>query len=99
MTAQEPAIVTAEQLAKEVTALVRRYERGQEQQRQLADSLELRMSRAVKARKEWKEVEKDLPSLLVEVRDAGWEPKQIATLFDLTESYVYRKLREHGSAQ
>jgi len=99
MPPQEPAITTAEQLAKELAALVRRYESGQEQQRQLADSLELRMQRTIHAREQWKEVEKDLPSLLVEVRDAGWEPKQIAKLFDLTESYVYRKLRERDAEQ
>ncbi|MGF0176701.1 hypothetical protein ACQF36_41485 [Streptomyces sp. Marseille-Q5077] len=99
MSAQEPAIFAAAQLAAEVTALVRRYESGQQERRQHADSLELRMRRTIQARKEWKEVEKELPGLLVEVRDAGWEPKQIAKLFDLTESYVYRKLREHDAAQ
>ncbi|MFE1839245.1 hypothetical protein [Streptomyces sviceus] len=99
MTTNEPAITSDAQLAKEVTALVRRYEKGQEQREQVADDLVIRMQYAAKTRKQWKEVEKNLPSLLVEVRDAGWDPKQIAKLFDLTESYVYRKLREQDAQQ
>ncbi|MGW2292789.1 hypothetical protein [Streptomyces phaeochromogenes] len=99
MSAQEPVIVTADELAQEVAALVRRFERGQEQQQALADTAEARMMRAAKARKEWKAVEEGLPDLLAEARDAGWQPKQIAKILDLTESYVYRKLREHDAQQ
>ncbi|MGW2292798.1 hypothetical protein [Streptomyces phaeochromogenes] len=99
MSTQEPPLFSADELAKEVTALVHRYEEGQAQQREFAASLEFRMRHVIKARKQWKEVEQGLPALLVEVRDAGWEPKQIAKLFDLTESYVYRKLREHNAQQ
>ncbi|WP_328361440.1 hypothetical protein OG800_26510 [Streptomyces sp. NBC_00445] len=99
MSARQPAIITAEQLAEEVTALIRRYERGQEQQQKFADTVEARMMRAAKARKEWKAVEEGLPDLLAEAREAGWQPKQIAQILDLTESYVYRKLREHDAEQ
>ncbi|MEV0982616.1 hypothetical protein [Streptomyces sp. NPDC049915] len=99
MSTQEPPIFSAGELAEKIAALVNRYEAGQAQQLEHAASLEFRMRHAVIARKQWKEVEQDLPALLVEVRDAGWEPKQIARLFDLTESYVYRKLREHDAQQ
>ncbi|MEH0555999.1 hypothetical protein [Streptomyces sp. B21-101] len=96
MSTEEPPIATAEQLAQEVKALVSRYERGQEQQRQQLDTVEGRMMRAALARKAWKEVEPDLPALVVEAHGEGWAPKQIAHILDLTESYVYRKLRDHA---
>lgn len=99
MSTQEPPIFSADELAEKVAALVHRYEEGQAQQQEHAGSLEFRMRHAINARKQWKEVEQGLPALLVEVRDGGWEPKQIAKLFDLTESYVYRKLREHDAQQ
>jgi transcriptional regulator of acetoin/glycerol metabolism len=99
MGTQPPAIVTTEQFAEEVAALARRYERGKEQERQLADTVEARMLQTARARKDWKEAEEALPGLLVEARNAGWQPKQIARILDLTESYVYRKLREFDSEQ
>ncbi|MDH6589787.1 hypothetical protein M2161_008893 [Streptomyces sp. SAI-133] len=99
MSTQEPAIFSADELAEKVAELVHRYEAGQARQHEHAKSLEMRMRHAIMARKQWKAVEQGLPDLLVEVRDGGWEPKQIAKLFDLTESYVYRKLREHDAQQ
>ncbi|MFF9262012.1 hypothetical protein [Streptomyces longwoodensis] len=97
MSTQEPTL-TAAQLAQEVAALVHRYERGREQAQARDESLVARMSRAARAREEWKVIEPQLPGLLFEAHEQGWQPKQLTRMFDLTESYVYRALREQRAA-
>lgn len=59
-----------------------------------ADSLGRRMQRAGYARRLWKQTEAALPALIVEARTAGQSVADIAHELDVTESYVYRVLRE-----
>ncbi|MFB7461701.1 hypothetical protein [Streptomyces sp. NPDC056188] len=59
-----------------------------------ADSLDRRLERAGYARRLWKQTEEALPALIAEARAADKSVADIAFGLDLTESYVYRVLRD-----
>ncbi|MEV6667560.1 helix-turn-helix domain-containing protein [Streptomyces nigra] len=60
-----------------------------------AESLAARIETAGYIRRQWKQVEETLPSLMAEARKDGWSAEAIAEQLGVTESYVYRRLREH----
>ncbi|MFF8095701.1 hypothetical protein [Streptomyces sp. NPDC016675] len=63
------------------------------------DSLDRRLQRAGLVRRQWKQTEEALPALMAEARNAGYTVEGIAYTLGLTESYVYRVLREQRAAQ
>ncbi|MFJ8900018.1 helix-turn-helix domain-containing protein [Streptomyces sp. NPDC102370] len=64
-----------------------------------ADSLLYRMQKAGYVRREWKQTEEALPALMAEAREDQWTVEAIAETLGVTESYVYRVLREHQRRQ
>ncbi|MFJ7337864.1 hypothetical protein ACIQUU_32025 [Streptomyces sp. NPDC101116] len=60
-----------------------------------AESLHSRMETAGYIRRQWKQVEETLPALMAEARRDQWSVEAIANQLGVTESYVYRRLREH----
>ncbi|RMB83663.1 hypothetical protein [Streptomyces shenzhenensis] len=67
--------------------------------REGSDSLDRRLARAGLVRREWRETEESLPSLITEARDNGHSVDGIAYTLGVTESYVYRILRKSRSAK
>ncbi|MCX5362894.1 hypothetical protein OG864_29790 [Streptomyces sp. NBC_00124] len=59
-----------------------------------AESILNRMQTAGYIRRQWKETEATLPALMAEAREDDWTVEAIAETLSVTESYVYRKLRE-----
>lgn len=60
-----------------------------------AESLHARMETVGYIRRQWKQVEETLPTLMAEARADQWTVEAIAKQLGVTESYVYRRLREH----
>ncbi|MFJ9538762.1 hypothetical protein ACIRPX_16025 [Streptomyces sp. NPDC101225] len=60
-----------------------------------AASLYSRMETAGHIRRQWKQVEETLPALMAEARKDQWSVESIASTLGVTDSYVYRRLREH----
>jgi len=63
-----------------------------------ADSLQRRLAHAGLVRRAWKEVEESLPALIVEARADGYSVDGIAYTLGVTDSYVYRKVRDQQAA-
>jgi AraC-like DNA-binding protein len=100
MSSDEQQPSAAEQFAEQVLALAQRYaaEQAAEQRRTL--SVDERLAEAGRIRAAWKAVEAELPALIAEAEATGGSlglglrVNNIADRLGVTESYVYRKLRE-----
>jgi acetolactate synthase small subunit len=64
-----------------------------------SESVLFRMQKAGYVRRQWKQTEEALPALMAEAREDQWTVEAIAETLDVTESYVYRVLREHRRRQ
>ncbi|MFG2650947.1 helix-turn-helix domain-containing protein [Streptomyces sp. NPDC048436] len=64
-----------------------------------AESLDRRMQTAGYVRGQWKQTEEALPALMAEAHESGWSVERIAAMLDVTESYVYRRLREQSATE
>jgi len=54
----------------------------------------IRLSEAGATRRAWKQVEQELPQIIANAAAAGDKPRGIARELDVSESYVYRMIRE-----
>ncbi|MER6403182.1 helix-turn-helix transcriptional regulator [Streptomyces viridosporus] len=59
-----------------------------------ADTLYRRLQRAGYVRRLWKQTEETMPALIAEAYAADWTVADIAHELGVSESYVYRVLRE-----
>jgi AraC-like DNA-binding protein len=53
-----------------------------------------RLSEAGRIRRDWKEIEDQIPQIIANAAAAGAKPRSIARELDVSESYVYRVIRE-----
>ncbi|MFJ4585121.1 hypothetical protein [Streptomyces echinatus] len=84
-----------DQVLDELIKLAERIKATREITDTHAESLYARMETAGYIRRQWKQVEETLPALMAEARKDQWTVEAIANTLDVTESYVYRRLREH----
>ncbi|MFD4880026.1 hypothetical protein ACFWOB_42610 [Streptomyces sp. NPDC058420] len=78
----------------ELLALADKIKLVREVVRKDADSLDRRMLRAGYVRSLWKQTEETLPALIREARAAEKSVADVAATLGVTESYVYRVLRQ-----
>ncbi|MFF9284851.1 hypothetical protein [Streptomyces griseosporeus] len=83
----------------ELLALAERIKNVREAVRKDSDSLYRRLQRAGYARRLWKETEATLPALIAEAYAAGRPVSDIAFDLAVSESYVYRILREQRDTE
>lgn len=57
-----------------------------------------RLWQAARARTEWKRYEAKMPEIIADI-SAETNPQFVASALGVTDSYVYRKLREHRAQQ
>jgi AraC-like DNA-binding protein len=88
-----------EHYIEELLALAERIKTVRAAVREDAGSINRRMAMAGYVRHQWKQTEEGLPALMTEARDSGWSVEIIAEELGVTESYVYRRLREQQAAQ
>ncbi|MGW4393323.1 hypothetical protein [Streptomyces sp. NPDC004685] len=86
--------LAVETYVDQVLDLAEKIRTVREAVRKDADTLDRRMGSAGYVRRLWKQTEEDLPALMSEARAAQWTISKIANTLDVTESYVYRRLRE-----
>ncbi|MFD7919935.1 helix-turn-helix domain-containing protein [Streptomyces sp. NPDC059740] len=60
-------------------------------------SLYLRVVEAERTRRAWKATRAELPALVAEAVAEGWEISEISERLGVSEKYVRRRLREHGT--
>ena len=93
----------AEHLADQVQAALAEYHRRTaetEAQRVDIHPALLRLHQAAKARRAWKRIDAEIPQIIADACSVDmWGPQDAALCLGVTESYVYRKLREHRAAQ
>jgi AraC-like DNA-binding protein len=54
----------------------------------------VRLTEAGETRRAWKHIEEELPQIIANAAAAGAKPRNIARELDVSESYVYRIIRE-----
>lgn len=102
---REPFIVeqveekATEHYIEELLALAEKIKNVRAAVREDAGSINRRMAMAGYVRYQWKQTEEGLPALMAEARQSGWSVELIAETLQVTESYVYRRLREQPAAQ
>ncbi|MCX5266071.1 hypothetical protein [Streptomyces sp. NBC_00199] len=89
--------VMTEHALDEMIKLAEQIKVTREVTRKEADSIHHRMHVAGYIRRQWKEIEETLPALMAEAREDRWTVTGIAETLDVTESYVYRRLRESAA--
>lgn len=105
MSSDEQQPTAAEEFAEQVLALARRYDAERAAERRRALTVDERLAEAGRIRAEWKAVEAELPDLIAEAEatggslGSGLRVNNIADRLGVTESYVYRKLREARAEQ
>ncbi|MEH0470866.1 hypothetical protein QA943_18760 [Streptomyces sp. B21-097] len=81
----------------ELLTLAEKIKHVREAVRKDADSLDRRLQRAGYARRLWKQTEETLPALIAEAKAAGHSVPDIAHELGVTNSYVYRVLRDQST--
>ena len=82
----------------ELIKIAERIKVTREVLRKDADSIDNRMQVAGYIRRQWKQTEETLPALMAEARKDRWTVEAIAETLGVTESYVYRRLRDQPDA-
>lgn len=93
----------AERLAEQLLAITAQYERelaATKAQTTDVHPAVLRVLQAATARREWKKIEADMPQIIADACAVErWNPQTVASVLGVTDSYVYRKLRDQRATE
>lgn len=88
-------------LADQIAALIEQYEQERAAERRQTMTLVERLHEAGRIRAQWKDIEADLPELILAAADQGMDPREISERLGISHAsnYVSRKIREARAAR